>query len=197
MPDGKALSGAQLPVLEFGSAAEWRSWLESNRGQTSGAWLRFYKVGSAQRTFVYAEALDEALCFGWIDGQVKSESAESYLQKFTPRRARSLWSKRNREHIARLTAAGHMTPSGLAEVEAAKADGRWDDAYDSPSTTTVPDDFLAALSESPEAERFFATLDKANVYAITWRLQTAKRLETRVKRIQQFVAMLSRGEKLH
>lgn len=197
MPDGKALSTAQLPILEFSSAAEWRSWLESNRGQTSGVWLRFYKVGSAQRTFVYAEALDEALCFGWIDGQVKSESTESYLQKFTPRRARSLWSKRNREHIARLTSAGRMTPSGLAEVEAAKVDGRWDDAYDPPSTTTVPDDFLAALSESPEAERFFATLDKANVYAITWRLQTAKRLETRVKRIQQFVAMLARGEKLH
>jgi uncharacterized protein YdeI (YjbR/CyaY-like superfamily) len=145
----------------------------------------------------YAEALDVALCFGWIDGQKRGHDAESFLQKFTPRQKRSLWSKRNREHVERLIAAGEMHPAGLAAVAAAKGDGRWDRAYDSPSTATVPDDLRAALDRHPEASAFFETLTSADRYAILYRIQTAVRPETRARRIAEFVAMLRRGETLH
>ncbi|MBV9879683.1 MAG: YdeI/OmpD-associated family protein, partial [Gemmatirosa sp.] len=149
------------------------------------------------RSVTYAEALDLALCFGWIDGQKRSHDAESFLQKFTPRQTRSPWSKRNREHVERLLAAGEMHPAGLAAVAAAKADGRWDRAYDSAGTATVPDDLRAALDARPEARAFFETLTGANRYAILYRIQTAVRPETRARRIADFVAMLQRRETLH
>lgn len=145
----------------------------------------------------YAEALDEALCFGWIDGQKRPSDEESWLQKFTPRRARSGWSKRNTEHADRLIAAGKMTPSGLDEIEAAKADGRWHTAYDAFGSAEVPEDFLKALEKNPRALAFFDTLNKTNLYSIVYRLQTAKRPDTRARRIERIVAQLARGERFH
>ena len=148
-------------------------------------------------TVTYAEALDEALCFGWIDGQKKGLDNVSFLQKFTPRRSKSLWSKRNIEHIGRLTKAGLMTPAGQAEVERAKQDGRWDAAYDKPSKMVVPKSFLTELRKYPTAEAFFKTLNKTNTYAIAWRLQTAKTEETRRRRQDKLIAMLQAGQKLY
>jgi uncharacterized protein YdeI (YjbR/CyaY-like superfamily) len=148
-------------------------------------------------TVTYAEALDEALCYGWIDGQLEKYDEKSWLRKFTPRRPKSVWSKRNIEHVNRLVDAGKMKPAGLKEMEAAKADGRWGRAYDSPSAMQVPQDFLAELSKHKKAQIFFETLNKANTYAIAWRLQTAKKPETREKRMKKFIQMLENGEKLH
>ncbi len=145
----------------------------------------------------YAEALDEALCFGWIDGQKQKCDEKSWLQKFTPRRPKSLWSKRNRERVAQLIEEGRMTPPGLKQVEAAKEDGRWNDAYDAQSAMTVPHDFLDRLSENEQAHAFFGTLNRANIYAIAWRLQTAKKPETREKRMQTILEMLAQGKPLH
>ena len=145
----------------------------------------------------YAEALDEALCYGWIDGQLDKYDEKSWLRKFTPRRPKSVWSKRNIAHIDRMTRAGKMKSAGRKEVEAAKADGRWKRAYDSPSAMQIPADFLKALSQDKKAKAFFATLNKANTYAIAWRLQTAKRPETRAKRLQAILAKLKKGEKFH
>ncbi len=148
-------------------------------------------------TVDYAQALDVALCFGWIDGQVSRFDETYYLQRFTPRTKRSKWSKINREHIARLTREGRMRPAGLAAVEAAKTDGRWDAAYDSPSTATVPDDLQAELDASPQAAAFFATLSSANRYAILYQIADAKRPDTRARRIAKYVGMLERGETVH
>ena len=148
-------------------------------------------------TVDYAQALDVALCFGWIDGQVQRFDETYYLQRFTPRTKRSKWSKINRDHVARLTKEKRMRPTGLAVVEAAKADGRWDAAYDSPSNATVPEDLKAALDASPKAAAFFATLSSANRYAILYQVQDAKRPETRAQRIAKYVAMCERGEKVH
>jgi uncharacterized protein YdeI (YjbR/CyaY-like superfamily) len=145
----------------------------------------------------YAEALDIALCYGWIDGQKKSYDESSWLQKWTPRGLKSIWSKVNREKIQQLTERGRMQPAGIAAVEAAKQDGRWDAAYDSPSQATVPDDFQAALDRHPQASAFFATLNSQNRYGILWRIQTAKKRETRAKRIQQFIELLERHETLY
>ncbi len=153
--------------------------------------------GSGLRTVSYAEALDEALCYGWIDGQKKSYDEHSYLQKFTPRRARSMWSKRNIEHVARLQAEKRMTTAGQSEVKRAKEDGRWDAAYDSPANMTTPDFFLNELKKHPKAEAFYNTLNKTNTYAFAWRLQTAKTDATRKRRIEKFIAMLNAGEKFH
>jgi uncharacterized protein YdeI (YjbR/CyaY-like superfamily) len=191
------LSKSEYPELFFETPAEWRDWLEQNHSLEKGVWLRFYKKGSGVVSLNYSGALDEALCFGWIDGQSKSIDESSYLQKFTPRRARSIWSKRNIEHIARLIAEGKMKPSGLKEAEAAKTDGRWQKAYDSPANMTLPEDFLIELSKDKIAFAFFKTLNKTNTYAITWRLQTAKKPETREKRMKIILEMLSRGEKFH
>jgi uncharacterized protein YdeI (YjbR/CyaY-like superfamily) len=191
------LSGSEYPELFFETPAEWRDWLEINHTIEKGVWLRFYKKGSGIASLNYAGALDEALCFGWIDGQSKSLDENSYLQKFTPRRAKSIWSKRNIEHIARLIQEGKMKPSGLKEAEAAKTDGRWQKAYDSPANMTVPEDFLRELSKDKKAFVFFETLNKTNTYAIAWRLQTAKKQETRERRIKTIIEMLSRGEKFH
>jgi uncharacterized protein YdeI (YjbR/CyaY-like superfamily) len=188
---------SDYPILLFADRAAFRKWLGAHHASQPGLWLRIAKAASPLRSVTYAEALDVALCFGWIDGQKKSHDADSFLQKFTPRQKRSPWSKRNREHVARLIAAGEMHPAGLAAVEAAKADGRWDRAYDSPGTVRVPDDLRAALDANPAAKAFFATLNGANRYAILYRIQTAVKPETRARRIADFVAMLKRREMLH
>ena len=185
------------PILLFADRTAFRKWLSAHHASQPGLWLRIAKAASALESVTYAEALDVALCFGWIDGQKRSYDADSFLQKFTPRQKRSAWSKRNREHVARLVAAGEMHRAGLAAVEAAKADGRWDRAYDSPGTATVPDDLQGALDEHPDAKAFFATLKGANRYAILYRIQAAVKPETRARRIAEFVAMLQRKETLH
>jgi uncharacterized protein YdeI (YjbR/CyaY-like superfamily) len=162
-----------------------------------GLLLRIFRKDSGVPSVTYAEALDQALCFGWIDGQKLPFDANSWLQKLTPRRAKSGWSKINVAHVNRLIREGQMTSAGLKEVEAAKADGRWAAAYDSSATATVPPEFLKELKRNAKAKEFYATLNKANLYAITYRLQTAKRSETRIKRMKLMIDMLARGEKFH
>jgi uncharacterized protein YdeI (YjbR/CyaY-like superfamily) len=188
---------AEPPVRTFRSRAAWAKWLEQHHGDEAGVWLKFAKKGTGVKTVTYAEALEVALCYGWIDGQAKRFDETYYLQRFTPRRARSKWSKINREAATRLIEAGRMQPPGLREVERAKADGRWDAAYDSPSAAAVPDDLEQALRRNKKAQEFFATLSAQNRFAILYRIQDAKRPETRARRIAQFVEMLARGETLH
>jgi len=197
LPEMTTPAKTEFEALTFPAARDWERWLAKNAARSKGVWLQFFKKGSGMTSITYADALDVALCFGWIDGQIKSHDEQSWIQKFTPRRPRSMWSRRNRDLIERLTNSGKMRPAGLKEVEAAKADGRWDRAYDSPSKMTVPEDFLKALAKNPKAMKFFKTLNKANTYAITWRLQTAKRPETRQKRMKEFIEMLAAGKKLH
>lgn len=187
---------AEYPILLFSDQAAWRDWLNQHHSSERGVWLRLAKAASDLTSVSYAEALDVALCFGWIDGQKKRYDSDSWLQKFTPRGKRSVWSKRNREHVERLIASGEMRPAGLAAVEAAKGDGRWERAYDSPGSATVPEDFRAALDAKPEAAAFFETLKGANRYGILYRIQTAAKPETRARRIADFVAMLGRRETL-
>jgi len=188
----------EYEIQAFEDAASWRAWLDKHHADTNGIWLRVYKKDSGVVTVTRAEALDDALCYGWIDGQVNGGGdGLSYLQKFTPRRKRSLWSKRNIEIIARLTEAGLMMPAGLAEVEAAKADGRWAAAYDKPSEMTVPEDFKTELHKYPEAEAFFEGLNKTNKYAIVWQLQTAKTETTRLRRQEKLITMLKAGQKIY
>ena len=186
-----------LPILLFSHQEDWRVWLHENHASSTGVWLRLAKKASSLQSHSYAEALDVALCYGWIDGQKNAYDDDSWLQKFTPRGAKSVWSKINREKIEALTASGQMQPAGLRAVELAKQDGRWDAAYDSQRNATVPEDLQAALDASPQASAFFATLNSANRYAIYFRIQTAKKAETRARRIEQLVAMLERNEKLH
>jgi len=186
-----------LPVLLFESAKSWHDWLEENHRQPLGLWLKIAKKSSGKSSVTYAEALEEALCYGWIDGQKQAYDDEYWLQKFSPRGTKSIWSKVNVTKAQRLVESGKMQPAGLAAIDAAKQDGRWDAAYDSPSTSKVPEDFQAALDKNPGAKQFFGTLNKANVYAFCWRVQTAKRPETRKARIEKFIGMLNRGEKLH
>jgi uncharacterized protein YdeI (YjbR/CyaY-like superfamily) len=162
-----------------------------------GLLLRIYKKDSGVSSVTYAEALEQALCFGWIDGQKLPLDANSWMQKFTPRRARSRWSKTNVAHVDRLIREGQMTPAGLKEVEAAKADGRWAAAYDSSANATVPPEFVKELARNAKAKQFYATLNKTNLYSIAYRLQTAKRPETKNKRIKLIIEMLARGEKFH
>jgi uncharacterized protein YdeI (YjbR/CyaY-like superfamily) len=188
---------AELETRAFASAAEWEAWLREHHDSAPGIWIRFAKKGSGVPSVTYLEALHAALCFGWIDGQARSVDDASYVQRFTPRRARSIWSKRNREFATALIEAGRMQPAGLREVERAQADGRWEAAYDAPSTATVPEDLQRALDASPEAAAFFATLNGQNRYAILHRVQTAKRPETRARRIEKFVAMLAAGDRIH
>jgi len=191
------MKGDGLEVSSFDTPSEWRHWLAQNHDKSKGIWLRFYKKASGVRAVDYDQALDEALCYGWIDGQLMTYDDQSFVRKFTPRRPKSVWSKRNIEHVERLTKAGKMTQPGLNQVEAAKADGRWDQAYDAPSTMEVPPDFLKELAKNKKAEEFFATLNKTNVYAICWRLQTAKKPETRQKRMAALLDMMAKGQKLH
>jgi uncharacterized protein YdeI (YjbR/CyaY-like superfamily) len=186
-----------LPTLELASREAWAAWLETGHASVAGVWLRIAKAGGGAVTVSYQEALDVALCHGWIDGQKRPLDDRYWLQRFTPRTARSRWSKRNRGRAEQLIASGDMLPAGLREVERARADGRWEAAYDSHSTATVPPDLRAALDRSPAAATFFAGLDGANRYAILYRVQEARRPETRARRIATFVAMLAEGRRIH
>lgn len=186
-----------LPVLFFANADEWAAWLEQHHDEPVGVWLKFAKKGSGITSLNYADALDEALCYGWIDGQSKSIDEVYYLQKFTPRRAKSIWSKRNVDKIAELTKQGRMKPAGVAAVEAAKQDGRWEQAYDGPSKMTIPPDFQAMLEANPKAKAHYESLNKTNTYAILWRIQTAKKPETRQARMEALLAMLLEGKQPH
>ena len=187
----------ELEIRPFASAEEWEEWLRERHETVPGVWIKFAKKASGLPTVTYLEALHAALRYGWIDGQARSLDDTHYLQRFTPRRARSIWSKRNREFATALIEAGEMEPAGLREVERAKADGRWDAAYDAPSTATVPEDLQTALDANPAAADFFAGLDGQNRYAILHRVQTAKKPETRARRIEKFVTMLAAGEKIY
>jgi uncharacterized protein YdeI (YjbR/CyaY-like superfamily) len=185
------------PTLFFENPAEWEAWLAAHHADSDGVLLKFAKKASGITSLNYGGALDVALCYGWIDGQSKSIDETWYLQKFTPRRAKSIWSKRNIGKVEELIHAGRMQPAGLQQIEAAKADGRWEQAYDSPANIQVPADFQTALDASPRAKAFYETLNKTNSYAYLWRIVTAKKPETRAARIEKFIVMLERGEKLH
>ncbi len=184
-------------ILAFDSEQSWEAWLEAHYSEPDGLWLKIAKAGTGIPTVTYAEALNVALCFGWIDGQKQKFDDQYWLQKFTPRRAKSPWSQRNKGLVADLIAAGRMREAGQQEIDRAKADGRWDAAYASQSKIEVPEDFQAALDAHPDAKAFFATLNSANRYAVLYRITTAKRAETRQKRLTQLIDMLDRGEKLH
>jgi uncharacterized protein YdeI (YjbR/CyaY-like superfamily) len=186
-----------LPILLFASKRDLEAWLEENHARTKGLWLKIAKKGSGVESVDYAEALELALCFGWIDSQKRGFDEAFFLQRFTPRRPRGKWSQINRAKAEELIAASAMRPTGLAEVEAAKADGRWDAAYAGQRAATVPEDLKHELDRNKTAAEFFAKLDSANRYAILYRLQEAKKPETRQKRLRKFVAMLERGEKIH
>jgi uncharacterized protein YdeI (YjbR/CyaY-like superfamily) len=186
----------ELPLLEFADPADWRAWLEDHH-DAPGVWLKFAKKGAPRPTINYAQALDVALCFGWIDSQVGRLDEFFYRQRFTPRGRRSRWSQINRDKVSQLMDRGLMHESGLAEVQRAKEDGRWEAAYASPANATPPQDFVDALSQNPEAERFFGTLSSANRYAFLFRIEEAKRPETRAKRIAKFVEMLRAGQTFH
>ena len=186
-----------LPTRSFKSQDDWKEWLVKNHKRSDGIWLKLAKKGSPAPSLTYAEAVETALCFGWIDGQKKAHDEAWWLQKFTRRGPRSIWSKINRQKVKDLIASGQMQPAGLEAVDSAKRNGRWDSAYNSPGTSNVPSDFHTALKANARAKEFFSTLNSANRYAILWRLQTAKRAETRERRIREFVAMLEKHEKLH
>ena len=188
---------AQLPTLSFAAPRAFSDWLADHHASSRGIWLRLARKASGTTSITYAEAIDVALAWGWIDGQKQRGDEASWLQKFTPRGAKSVWSRINREKALALIEAGAMQPAGLAEVERAKQDGRWAVAYDPPSRATMPDDLRAALAKNARAAAFFLTLDARNRYAVLWRVQTAKKVETRQKRIAVLVAMLARGKKVH
>lgn len=181
----------------FKNQDDWASWLEKNHGSHSGLWLRIAKKNSGVKSLTYAEALESALCYGWIDGQKRPENEKTWLQRFVPRSPRSIWSKINRGKALALSRNKKMKPAGLRAIELAKANGRWEAAYDSPSRAVVPEDLAAALNSNPKAKAFFAELYRANRYAILFRIQAAKRTETRARKIREFVAMLERRETIH
>lgn len=187
----------EAPIIPFASAADWEAWLEENHAMSDGIWMKLGKKSAKVPSVTYEEAVLVGLCFGWIDGQGKSFDAEWHLQRFTPRRKRSMWSRINRDRAEALIAEGRMRPAGLAAVEAARADGRWDAAYEPPSRMAVPDDLRAALDRSPAAAGMFESLNKTNRFAILHRVTTAVRPETRRNRIEKLVAMLERGEKIY
>jgi uncharacterized protein YdeI (YjbR/CyaY-like superfamily) len=190
-------SSADSPIRLFKSKQDWADWLERNQGKSSGLWLRLGKKKSGVRSMSYKEALDVALCYGWIDGQKRPEDEKTWLQRFVPRSSKSIWSKLNREKARALIATGEMKGAGLEAIENAKKNGRWEAAYDSPSGATVPGDLQAALDGNAKAKAFFEKLDRANRYAVLWRIQTVKKAETRARKIREFVGMLERGEKVH
>jgi uncharacterized protein YdeI (YjbR/CyaY-like superfamily) len=187
----------ELPIVLFASSAGIEAWLEENHADSEGIWLKIAKKGSGVESVTYAEALEVALCFGWIDSQKRGFDERHFLQRFTPRRPRGKWSRINRDKATALIAEGKMRPAGLAEVEAAKADGRWEAAYEGQRNAKVPDDLQRELDRNEAAREFFATLDSANRYAIVYRLDDAKKPETRERRLRKFVGMLERGEKIH
>lgn len=191
-----ALEPGSPPTL-FKSAQAFEAWLKKNHASSDGLWLQIAKRGAGEPSVTYPEAVEIALCWGWIDGQKKSLDDQHFLQRFTPRRARSIWSKINVDKAAALIAAGRMQAPGHAQIEAAKADGRWAQAYDGARTSAVPEDLLAALEAEPAAKAFFVTINAANRYAVLWRIQTAVQAETRARRIAQMVQMLARGETIH
>lgn len=186
-----------LPIVSFTNPKKWAAWLNKNHTRQDGIWLRMFKKASGKPTVVYKEALDEALCYGWIDGLVRSYDDESYIQKFTPRRARSVWSKINTANVARLIKEGRLKPAGLKKIIEAKADGRWANAYHSPRKAKVPPDFLKLLNKNKKAKEFFATLNRSNTYAIFYQLNSAKKPETRERRMKKFLEMLTKGQKLY
>jgi uncharacterized protein YdeI (YjbR/CyaY-like superfamily) len=185
------------PTLLFASAEDWESWLETQPADSPGLWLKIAKKGCGTPSIDYATALESALCFGWIDGQKRPLDESFWLQRFTPRKPRSRWSKINRDKATALIESGRMRPAGLSEVERARQDGRWDAAYESQSVAAVPEDLQAALDADPRAAEFFATLDSANRYAVLYRVHEAKRASTRAARIEKFVAMLHAHETVH
>ena len=188
---------SEREAKRFARPRSWEAWLQKNHRISAGLWMLIAKKGAARKSLAHIEALESALCFGWIDGQRKALDEDFWLQRFTPRRPRSIWSQVNRTRALALIAQGRMKPAGLAEVERAKADGRWDAAYEPASSAQVPPDLQAALDGNAKAKSFFSTLDAANRYAVLWRVHTAKRAETRARRIAKFIEMLAREEKLH
>jgi uncharacterized protein YdeI (YjbR/CyaY-like superfamily) len=188
---------AGLPIIAFPNAVTFDDWLGANAATTPGIWMKLSKSSATERTLTKTEAIDAALCHGWIDGQLGRYDDDYWLARFTPRRPKSIWSRINRDNAVRLSAAGRMRPAGLAQIEAAKADGRWAAAYEPASTATVPQDLRDALAEHPRAAAFFARLKGANRYAVLYRIQTAKKPETRARKIAQLVGMLERGEMPH
>lgn len=191
------MTADELPVRRFAAAEELEAWLEENHDSSDGVWLKIAKKDAAEPSVTYAEALELALCFGWIDSQKRGFDDQHFLQRFTPRRPRGRWSRINREKAEALIAAGKMRPAGLAQVEAAQADGRWEAAYEGQRIAKVPADLQRELDSSSAAAEFFAALDSANRYAVVYRLEEAKKPETRARRLRKFVAMLERGEKIH
>ena len=197
MPAARSAIQPDASPTLFKSARAFEAWLKKHHASSDGLWLKIAKRGADEPSVTYAEAVEIALCWGWIDGQKKGLDEQHFLQRFTPRRARSVWSKINVDKAAALIEAGRMQPPGYAQIEAAKADGRWARAYDGARTSAVPEDLSAALEAEPKAKAFFATLNAANRYAVLWRIQTAVRPETRARRIAQLVEMLARGETIH
>jgi uncharacterized protein YdeI (YjbR/CyaY-like superfamily) len=192
------MSGKQRkPVGSFATREAWEAWLAEQHASSSGLWLKLAKKGSGLESISRADALEVALCYGWIDGQADSFDDDHWLQRFTPRTPRSKWSRINREKAMQLIETGAMKPAGLREIERAKADGRWAAAYEPPSTATIPDDLQAELAKSDRAREFFATLDSRNRYAILHRIEDARRPETRARRIAKYVAMLNEGKKIY
>jgi uncharacterized protein YdeI (YjbR/CyaY-like superfamily) len=191
------MKSADLPILPFENKKKWQTWLAKEHAKSTGVWLKIRKKDSGIPSITYEEALDVALCYGWIDGQKKGFDDKYWLQKFTPRGPKSIWSKINTEKAEQLIASGQMKPGGLKAIESAKRDGRWESAYASQKNIAVPEDFQVALAKHKKALAFFASLNSANRYAILFRIHNAKKPETRAKRIQQFVEMLERGEKIH
>jgi uncharacterized protein YdeI (YjbR/CyaY-like superfamily) len=187
---------SDLPIIELASQTEWRAWLEEHHGSSKGVWLKIAKKAAPATTVTHVEALEEALCHGWIDGQRDRYDEHFFLQRFTPRGPRSKWSQINRESAKRLIASGKMHAAGHAQVRAARADGRWDAAYEPQSTAAVPEDFRRALDQNQPAREFFETLTGVSRYAFLYRISDAKRPETRAKRIAQFVELLAEGKKL-
>jgi uncharacterized protein YdeI (YjbR/CyaY-like superfamily) len=187
----------ELPVLPFASKKKWSAWLAKQHEKSSGVWLQLAKKDSGIRSVTYDEAVEVALCYGWIDGQKKGYDDKYWRQKFTPRGPKSIWSRINTEKAERLIASGEMQPAGLKAIEAARSDGRWQAAYASQKNISIPDDLQAALDKNGKAKAFFSTLKSAERYSILFRIQTAKRPETRARRIQQFIDMLERNEKSH
>jgi uncharacterized protein YdeI (YjbR/CyaY-like superfamily) len=191
------VSADDLPILEFADRSAWARWLDAEHASSRGIWLKFAKKASGVPTVVHAEALEEALCYGWIDGQARPQDETYYLMRFTPRRPRSKWSQNNRDKATKLIEQGRMKPAGIAQVEAAKQDGRWEAAYPPQSSQAVPDDFQRALDENPAAAQFFATLKGTRRYSFIYRIHDAKRPETRARRIKEFVTMLAEGRTHH
>jgi uncharacterized protein YdeI (YjbR/CyaY-like superfamily) len=191
------MKSKDLPILPFASRKKWADWLAKQHDKSAGVWLELAKKDSGIASVTYDEALDVALCYGWIDGQKKGFDEQYWLQKFTPRGSKSIWSKINTLKAEKLIASGEMKPAGLKAIELAKQDGRWEAAYDSQKNSSVPEDFESELNKNKKAKDFFATLNSVNRYAVLFRIQTAKKAETRAKRIQQFVEMLERNEKIY